>query len=117
MKILVVDEEGQRKLLKLFLSREGYEVFEGETEEEAWELIGLQDPNLLIMDMGRPGQVWPEKFVKRVKECFPKLPVIITGTDLPLALERRNKGIGADAFFSKPYKPSELREKILELCS
>ena len=54
-KILIVDDEERiRKLLNMYLVREGYDITEAENGEEALELAMENDYNCLLLDLMMP---------------------------------------------------------------
>ena len=54
LKILVVEDEPPiRKLLRMGLSTQGYEILDAPSGKAALELLG-QKPNLIILDLGLP---------------------------------------------------------------
>jgi two-component system KDP operon response regulator KdpE len=54
LKILVIDDEPPiRKLLRMGLSTQGYEILEASNGKASLELLA-QDPNLIILDLGLP---------------------------------------------------------------
>ena len=54
--LLVDDEPGIRKILRLFLEREGYTVFEAITASQAMDVIVREKPHLVILDVILCGQ-------------------------------------------------------------
>jgi len=54
--LLVDDEPGIRKILKLFLELEGYTVFEAITANQAMQVVKKERPHLIILDVILFGQ-------------------------------------------------------------
>ncbi|MGH8501371.1 MAG: winged helix-turn-helix domain-containing protein [Gammaproteobacteria bacterium] len=55
-RILVIDDEAQiRRLLRISLASQGYEVVEAGTGEQGLELAATQSPDLVVLDLGLPG--------------------------------------------------------------
>ncbi|PAB59978.1 DNA-binding response regulator [Anaeromicrobium sediminis] len=111
MRILIAeDEENIRNLVKLHLSKEGYEVIEASNGREA--LLKFKDNNidLLILDI-----MMPEMDGYRVLEevrASSQIPVIF----LTAQGEERNKvlglGLGADDYVVKPFSVVELISRV-----
>jgi DNA-binding response OmpR family regulator len=55
-RILVADDDdGLRQLLRLILSREGFEVFEAASGEQALALAVAVEPTVILLDVMMPG--------------------------------------------------------------
>ncbi|WP_330396830.1 response regulator transcription factor [Anaeromicrobium sediminis] len=108
--LIAEDEENIRNLVKLHLSKEGYEVIEASNGREA--LLKFKDNNidLLILDI-----MMPEMDGYRVLEevrASSQIPVIF----LTAQGEERNKvlglGLGADDYVVKPFSVVELISRV-----
>ena len=76
-RILVVDDEkGIRQLYQEELGEEGYEVELAERGEEALEKISKGKPDVVILDLKKPGMGGLE-VLERIREQDKDLPVII----------------------------------------
>lgn len=117
MKILLVDDDVRiRELFRMWLEREGYEVFEAENGREGVE-IQLKNPaDLLICDLLMPVQEGIET-ITRFKKDFPKTGIIAIsgggkiGPDSYLAVAEH---LGAWKVFAKPVDMASLVEAIKE---
>lgn len=112
--ILVVDDAPPNvKLLRLILNDAGYRVLEANNGPQALEILRLEKPDAMVLDVRMPGMTGYEvcKEIRRDPE-FSVLPVIMV-TALSLA-EERIKGIeaGATDFISKPFNKKELLARI-----
>lgn len=112
--ILVVDDAPPNvKLLRLILNDAGYRVLEANNGPQALEILRLEKPDAMVLDVRMPGMTGYEvcKEIRRDPE-FAVLPVIMV-TALSLA-EERIKGIeaGATDFISKPFNKKELLARI-----
>jgi putative two-component system response regulator len=109
-RLLVVDDDRRNvKLLEGYLLPERYEVLKAYSGEEALNLLGNSEVDLMLLDIMMPGLDGYE-VCKRVKarESTRFIPVVlITALDDPQA---KVKGIeaGADDFLSKPANREEL---------
>ena len=106
-KILIVDDEKDiLEFLGYNLRKEGYEVIEAKTGDEALQLVKNNTPDLIILDVMMPGIDGIET-CQRMRE-MPKLK-----DTLIIFLTARNEDFsqiagldaGADDYVSKPIKP------------
>lgn len=110
-KILIVDDDPQiRRVLKMTLSGEGYEVESARTGEEAQELLREIHFDLMLLDMNMPGLGGLETC--RIVRAQSELPIIMltvrnTEHDKVVALDA-----GADDFVAKPFSTPELLARI-----
>jgi two-component system KDP operon response regulator KdpE len=110
-RILVVDDDPQiRRVMRMTLTREGYEVDDARTGEEAELKIRDERFDLLLLDMNMPGEGGLAA-CRRIR----------TGSDAPIImLTVRNTeedkvaalDAGADDFVSKPFGTPELLARI-----
>ena len=102
-KILVVDdEEALRTVLSAELLAEGYAVEAAVDGEDAVNILGEQDFDLILLDI-KMRRVDGFEVLRHVKRIRPVTKVImLTGfADLKNAIE--SKRLGAEDFVSKPY--------------
>jgi two-component system phosphate regulon response regulator PhoB len=116
-KILVVDDEADiRELVRLNLTREGYEVLDCETGERALSLARAQTPDLVVLDLMLPGMDGLE--VCRRLKADPKtaqLPIVILTakgeeSDVVAGLE-----VGAEDYVTKPFSGKVLVARVRRL--
>lgn len=114
IKILVVDDEARfRKLIKMYLDREGYEVDESENGETALKQASERDYDLVILDLMLP-DIDGLDVCKRLKELKP-LPIMMLTARGDEADRIKGFESGADDYVVKPFIPKEvvLRSKAL----
>ncbi|MCU0452882.1 MAG: response regulator [Bacteroidetes bacterium] len=102
-RILVVDDEDAlRTVLSSELEGEGYHVRSAADGQEALNILGDQEFDLILLDIKMPN-VDGFEVLKFVKERQAKTKVVmLTGfADLKNAIE--SKKLGAEDFVSKPY--------------
>ena len=110
-KVLVVDDDVNIcELLRLYLAKEGYEVFVSHNGVKAVELFVANNPSVVILDIMLPGtDGWQ---VCRNIRNLSNVPIIMltakgeTG-DKIVGLE-----LGADDYMVKPFEPKELIARI-----
>ncbi|MGE3961902.1 MAG: response regulator transcription factor [Dehalococcoidia bacterium] len=104
--ILVVDDEALiRHLVVDTLTDEGFSVMAAPSGEDALHRIGVQRPDLMIVDLRMPGMSGQE-FVRRQRADGSAIPVVV----LSGSSEAREVGkeIGAIAVIHKPFDLDEL---------
>jgi two-component system, OmpR family, KDP operon response regulator KdpE len=109
--ILVVDDEPQiRRVMRMTLVAEGYQVSDARTGYDALELIRSEKYDLVLLDVNMPG-------ISGVQTCRE----IRLGSDLPIIMitvrgAERDKvqslDAGADGYLTKPFSISELLARI-----
>ena len=109
--ILVCDDEKDIvSALKIYLTADGYQVFEAYNGKEAIEIIEKQEIHLALMDIMMP-QMDGITAMTKIRE-FSNLPVILLtakseDTDKILGLT-----VGADDYITKPFNPVEVQARV-----
>lgn len=111
--LLVDDSRLQRRILSASLTRDGYEVLEAGTGEEALEICRTSPPDLILSDLVMPGMDGLE-----FCQAFRALPndqygyfILLTSKSEKEEVVRGLEG-GADDFVMKPVNAHELRARI-----
>ena len=109
--ILICDDERDIvSALKIYLSSEGYNLFEAYTGREAIDIVRKHEIHLILMDIMMPEMDGIEAMVK-IRELS-NVPVILLtakgeDTDKVLGLT-----VGADDYVTKPFNPVELQARV-----
>jgi two-component system KDP operon response regulator KdpE len=114
-RILVVDDEPRiLRFVRLNLCSCGFEVITASDGDNALNIIDLEKPDLMILDIFMPGL---DGFgvLKRLREkedgCgSPHMPVIVFSARSSVSTKALN--LGANDFIAKPFQPEEMAEKI-----
>ena len=112
IKILVVDDESRmRKLVKDFLSREGYTVLEAADGVEAMDIFYEdKDIALIILDVMMPRMDgW--QVCREIRESS-KVPVIMLTARSEERDELQGFALGVDEYISKPFSPKILVARV-----
>ncbi|MET3682365.1 two-component system response regulator ResD [Alkalibacillus flavidus] len=112
--ILVVDDEERiRRLLKLYLDREGYQIDEAVDGDEALDKALATDYDVILLDLMLPGKDGVDVCAQlREQKATPVIMLTAKGEE-----SNRVHGfeVGADDYIVKPFSPREvvLRVKAL----
>ncbi len=110
-KIMVVDNEMEIvQLIKLYLSREGYDVVWTTESNKAAKLAQEENPDLILLDVVMPGMSGIELCGKiREQSDVPILFVSCRDQDMDKVL---GLSIGGDDYITKPFSPAELVARV-----
>ncbi|MCR5107749.1 MAG: response regulator transcription factor, partial [Lachnospiraceae bacterium] len=113
IKVLVVDDESRmRKLVKDFLSKEGYTVLEAEDGAQALDIFYEdKDIALLILDVMMP-KLDGFSVVKDIRMNNSKVPIIMLTAKGEERDELQGFEYGADEYISKPFSPKILVARV-----
>jgi len=111
LRVLVVDDEPPiRKLLRMGLSAEGYQVIDAPSGKAALELIS-QKPDLIILDLGLP-DIQGLELLRTMRERNEGVPIVVLSSrsDEPAKVQALDSG--ADDYVTKPFGMNELLARI-----
>jgi two-component system response regulator ResD len=110
-RILVVDDEERiRRLLRMYLEKEGYAIEEAEDGETALRKAMEQDYALILLDVMLPGMDGTEVCAKlRQAKSTPVIMLTAKGEEI-----NRVHGfeVGADDYVVKPFSPREIIYRV-----
>lgn len=111
IRVMVVDDEPSiRRFLKRSLKAHGYDLIEAETGEDALNLAALNQPDLIILDLGLP-DISGITVMQRIRE-WSQIPIII----LSVKNQEKDKiaalDTGADDYLTKPFGVGELMARL-----
>jgi CheY-like chemotaxis protein len=113
--VLVVDDNtDNRDMYSTYLEFMGMRVQVGANGRDALQLVLLEPPDAIVLDMGMP--IMDGWEVARRLKADPRtksIPIVaVTGHALEGA-EQAARGAGCDAFLSKPCLPERLHETLV----
>ena len=109
--VLVCDDEKDIvSALRIYLSSEGYNVFEASNGKEAVEVVEIEEIHLVLMDIMMPIMDGIQAMVKiREKSNVPVILLTAKGEDTDKVL---GLTVGADDYVTKPFNPVELQARV-----
>jgi two-component system, OmpR family, response regulator ResD len=114
LQVLIVDDEwNMRNLLRIYLMKEGFQVKEAATGQEALSMLNKHSFDIILLDVMMPDMDgWQVLKIVRETETVPVLM-------LTARTETKNKihglAIGADDYVTKPFDSEELLARIYSL--
>lgn len=115
--ILVVDDEpATRRVVRLILEKEGYEVLEAQDGSEALGLLDYHMPSLILLDVVMP-ELDGLQFCKIVREDArtANIPIIMLSAKARVADKVQGLAQGADDYVIKPFAAPELVARVQSL--
>ncbi|MCB0527464.1 MAG: response regulator [Saprospiraceae bacterium] len=116
-KILIVeDHDSLRYLMGAFLSRQ-FEVVGAKNGLDAMSWLGKgQLPDVIVTDMSMPALNGAELLDNlRCSGLYADIPVVVISGREDDEEEKRIKQLGARAYLRKPFSPTELQDRLLQL--
>jgi len=112
--ILVVDDEDDiRRVLKVRLAKEGYDVIEANNGEQGIKMAYQKKPSLILMDIMMPvldGVSATLKIKTHLETAA--IPVVMLTAKTDSASEIESLDAGADDYICKPFDPEKLLARI-----
>ncbi len=111
LKVLVVDDEPPiRKLLRMGLSTQGYEILEAPNGKISLELLA-QNPDLVILDLGLPDMQGLE-LLRMMRARNEAVPIVVLSSRGDEAGKVQALDLGADDYITKPFGVDELLARM-----
>jgi len=105
--VLVIDDEVQiRRLLRVSLAKQGYDVREAATGEDGLQKVMAKKPDIVLLDLGLPDMDGVE-VLSRLR-AWSSVPVIILSVRNAEEEVVRLLDAGADDYLIKPFNTGEL---------
>lgn len=113
-RVLIVDDEPDiRLLIRVNLVAAGYEVLEAGNGREAVDLIEVQEPDLVLLDLRLPGlDGWEVLEHLKQRGVTERIPVVAISAHASPATKERADEVGFTSYVSKPFTPAELLEVV-----
>jgi CheY-like chemotaxis protein len=116
-RVLVVDDEPDVLLLcRLNLEQQGFDVLEASNGRSALELLRDERPDVVVLDLMMPGMNGYDVLEAiRADELLRQTPILVLTAKSLQADRERTAEMGAAAFLTKPFLPSELCDLVRSL--
>ena len=116
MKLLIAEDD--RELLEYLKSifSEQFTVIQAENGDIAWSIVQSQQPDLIISDVLMPGTDGIT-LCRKVKTdlAYSHIPIILLTARNTHLYQMEGLRIGADDYITKPFSPSVLLQKVINL--
>jgi len=110
-KVLVVDDEPPiRKLLRMGLSTQGYDILEAANGRLSLELLA-QKPDLVILDLGLPDMQGLD-LLRTMRARNESVPIVVLSSRGDEAGKVQALDLGADDYVTKPFGMDELLARM-----
>jgi two-component system, OmpR family, KDP operon response regulator KdpE len=111
LRVLVVDDEPPiRKLLRMGLSTQGYEILDAPNGKTALELMARK-PDLVILDLGLP-DIQGLELLRRIRELNEAVPIVVLSSRGDETAKVQALDLGADDYVTKPFGMDELLARM-----
>ncbi|PIT03178.1 Fis family transcriptional regulator [Bradyrhizobium nitroreducens] len=111
IKVLVIDDEPPiRKLLRMGLTTQGYEILEASNGKTALEKLA-EGPALIILDLGLP-DVQGHELLRTIRARNEGVPIVVLSSRGDEAGKVQALDLGADDYLTKPFGMDELLARL-----
>ncbi|MDA9546242.1 MULTISPECIES: response regulator [unclassified Bradyrhizobium] len=111
IKVLVIDDEPPiRKLLRMGLTTQGYEILEAPNGKTALQKLG-EEPALIILDLGLP-DVQGHELLRTIRARNDGVPIVVLSSRGDEAGKVQALDLGADDYLTKPFGMEELLARL-----
>ena len=109
--VLVIDDEPPiRKLLRLGLGTQGYEILEAPNGKSGLELLA-RNPDLIILDLGLP-DIPGLELLRMIRERNDRVPIVVLSSRGDETGKVQALDLGADDYVTKPFGMAELIARL-----
>jgi CheY-like chemotaxis protein len=110
------DDTAVRSLLAAAIQLRGYRYLGAQTGDEAWELVRRERPAVVLLDVRMPGANGLQ-VCRRIKDdpaLYRTAVIVLTAWS---EARQAAAAAGADAFLTKPFRPSRLLDLVAALAA
>jgi len=112
LRVLVIDDEPPiRKLLRVGLSAQGYQIVEASSGKTALEHLAEQPPDLIILDLGLPDMQGHE-LLRTMRARNDSVPIVVLSSRDDETGKVQALDAGADDYVTKPFGMDELLARM-----
>jgi DNA-binding response OmpR family regulator len=114
--LIVDDEEGIVKIVKMYLEHHHYEVITANDGQEGLDKVKTDKPDLIVLDLMLPKMNGYKVCGLLKKDTrYAKIPIILFSAKSQEKDIKLGQEVGADAYLTKPFESDVLLAKIKEL--
>ena len=111
LRVLIVEDEPPiRKLLRMGLTAQGYQVWQAADGRSGLELLA-QKPDLIILDLGLP-DVQGLELLRTIRARNEQIPIVVLSSRGDEAAKVAALDLGADDYVTKPFGTDELLARM-----
>ncbi|RXG96766.1 response regulator [Bradyrhizobium zhanjiangense] len=111
IKVLVIDDEPPiRKLLRMGLTTQGYEILEASNGKTALDKLA-EEPALIILDLGLP-DIQGHELLRTIRARNEGVPIVVLSSRGDEAGKVQALDLGADDYLTKPFGMDELLARL-----
>jgi two-component system KDP operon response regulator KdpE len=111
LKVLIIDDEPPiRKLLRVGLSTQGYEILDATNGKTALTLLD-ESPDLIILDLGLP-DIQGLDLLAAIRARNESVPIVVLSSRSDESVKVRALDLGADDYLTKPFGMEELLARM-----
>lgn len=111
IKVLIIDDEPPiRKLLRMGLTTQGYEILEAPNGKTALEKL-VEEPAVIILDLGLP-DVQGHELLRTIRARNESVPIVVLSSRGDEAGKVQALDLGADDYLTKPFGMDELLARL-----
>src|SRR6266481_6054216 len=111
-RILVVDDEPSiQRILRRNLTVSGYDVLIAENGEQALEMVRINQPDLILLDLWLPGEIDGIGVCVQVRQ-WSQVPIIVLSARTDEKQKVQALDLGADDYLTKPFNNEELLARV-----
>lgn len=111
IKVLVIDDEPPiRKLLRMGLTTQGYDILEASNGRTALDKLE-EEPALIILDLGLP-DVQGHELLRTIRTRNESVPIVVLSSRGDEAGKVQALDLGADDYLTKPFGMEELLARL-----
>lgn len=108
--LIIEDEQGISKIIKSYLEKEGYNVFQAFDGKEGLDYFENEQIDLILLDLMIP-KISGEDLIKEIRNKS-NVPVIMVTAKVSEENIINGLKLGADDYVTKPFSPKELMQRI-----
>lgn len=108
--LIIEDEQGISKIIKSYLEKEDYNVFQAFDGKEGLDFFENEQIDLILLDLMIP-KISGEDLIKEIRNKS-NVPVIMVTAKVSEENIINGLKLGADDYVTKPFSPKELMQRI-----